>query len=79
MKFDKKGMLIPQKINYEIKNDELGILTTSFEKSEVIKIKNDNKEIRAVLINSFELKEEKLSQIDDEIKQLRKELNLESD
>jgi len=41
--------------------------------------KNDNKDIRNVLINSFELKEEKLSQIDAEIKQLRKELNLESD
>lgn len=41
--------------------------------------KNDNKDIRDVLINSFELKEEKLSQIDEEIKQLRKELNLESD
>lgn len=41
--------------------------------------KKDNKDIRDVLINSFELKEEKLSQIDEEIKQLRKELNLESD
>ena len=40
---------------------------------------NDNKEIWEVLINSFELKEEKLSQIDENIKQLRKELNLESD
>ncbi len=41
--------------------------------------KNDNKDIRDVLINSFELKEEKLSQIDKNINHLRKELNLESD
>lgn len=41
--------------------------------------KNDNKDIRDVLINSFELKEEKLSKIDENIKHLKKELNLESD
>lgn len=41
--------------------------------------KNDNKEIREVLINSFELKEEKLSQVDENIKHLRNELNLESE
>ena len=74
MKFDKNGMLIQQKINYELKHEELEILTTSFEKSEVTKIKNDSKEIQGVLINAYENLYDQLSTSKEKMRKLETEL-----
>ncbi len=48
------------------------------EKSENMS-KNENREIRGVLIHSFELKEEKLTKIDKSIKQIKQELGISGD
>ena len=48
------------------------------EKSETMS-KNENREIREAIINSFELKEEKLTKIDKKIKQIKQELGLQGD
>ncbi len=44
-----------------------------------IKSKDDNKEIRSVLLNSFEIRARELKKCNKEINQLRKNLGLEAD